>query len=347
MLTSILLWTVLPAQAAKVTDLPPQWRGDFGIGYGVTVVPDSLVEDEVRVGNRRSIDHQIDYAGRLGLTDYLAFEVVLPHHASSQIRFSDSNRMVYDPILGTGTTLGTDRVSDSELHGKGMGGTWLRLLFTPFSETTFASRGDQVSWLLSLGMQTENKTSFWAVENGERGAGPASSAFELQSFWSVQNNRTEPYLGVDWTRRSPTEIGGIAIQDPSSIDLTTGMEILLWEDPTWANGLGSELALDLSVTFGHQTWGDGISGIQLPSVLSISEGTSVTRSETQSLWGGFGLRWQPVRYVDWTLQSAIGGPFGHRLEHPYAVATTPAGKLGWTVGTNITFRLRDPLFDAK
>jgi hypothetical protein len=333
MLTSLLLLTTLPAHAAKVTDLPPQWRGDFGIGYGVTVVPDSLVEDEVRVGNRRSIDHQIDYTGRLGFTDYLAFEVVLPHHASSRLRFSDSSRM--------------DGVSDSEVSGKGMGGTWLRLLFTPFSETTFASRGDQVSWLLGLGMQTENKTSFWAVENGERGAGPASSAFEFQSFWSVQNSRTEPYLGVNWTRRSATKVGGVAVQDPSSVDLVTGMEILLWEDPTWANGLGSELALDLSVTFGHQTWGDGISGLQLPSVLSISDGTSVTRGETQSLWGGFGLRWQPVKYVDWTLQSAIGGPFGHRIEHPYSVASTPAGKLGWTIGTDITFRLRDPLFDAK
>ena len=98
MLTSLLLLTTLPAHAAKVTDLPPQWRGDFGIGYGVTVIPDSLVEDEVRVGNRRSIDHQIDYTGRLGFTDYLAVEVVLPHHASSRLRFSDSNRMVYDLV---------------------------------------------------------------------------------------------------------------------------------------------------------------------------------------------------------------------------------------------------------
>jgi hypothetical protein len=234
----------------------------------------------------------------------------------------------------------------------------VRVVATPLSEDLFESRGDQITWLLGLGYQFKDDTSQWTYSDGERGAGPASAALEVRSFWSTTNNMSEPYLGVVWTNRFVSTLdvtnangkvtsANTDIRDPSSVDLVTGMEVELHRDDDWANGLGSEVALDLRATFSHQTWGDVVSGVTLPSVLSNTEGTQVTQSETSSLWGALGVRWRIIEYLDWTINTAIGGPLGYRLEHPYAVTTSPAGKLGWQVGTGFNFRMRDPMFDPK
>jgi len=350
MFSSLLIATVATAWSADVTDLPPQWRGDVGIAYEAVVVPDSLEERGEIVGERRAVDHLITYSGTIGWTDYLATQLALTQQASSRIAFSNMNRMAYDPVLETGTMVGTGDAADQTVKGSGAGGLWVRLKGTPMSETTFADRGDQITWLMSMGYQFGDKTSLWNTADSG-GAGPASPAFEFTSYWSTRNNRTEPYLGLVWTHRFETEadVGArtIPVQDPSTLDLTVGMEILLLEDASFAEGLGTELALDLHATFGHQTWGDGVSGVQLANALPITRGRAVSQGETNSLWAGFDLRWRIVRYVDWTISHALGAPFGRTLEHPYAVASSTDGKLGWTLGTGLTFRMRDPLFDKK
>ena len=350
MFSSFLIASVGTAWAADVTDLPPQWRGDVGIAYEAVVVPDSLQEEGQIVGERRAVDHLITYSGMIGWTDYLATELALPQQASSRIAFSNMNRMAYDPVQETGTMIGTGEGDDETIKGSGAGGLWVRLKGTPMSETTFADRGDQITWLLSMGYQFRDQTALWnTIDSG--GAGPASPAFEFTSFWSTRNNRTEPYLGIVWTHRFETEVevGArvIPVKDPSTLDLKVGMEILLLEDDSFAEGLGTELALDLHATFGHQSWGDGVSGVQLANALPITSGRAVSQGETNSLWTGFDLRWRVVRYVDWTISHALGAPFGRSLEHPYAVESATDGKLGWKLGTALTFRMRDPLFDKK
>ena len=231
-----------------------------------------------------------------------------------------------------------------------MGGVWFRVKGTPMSETVFSERGDQISWLLGLGYQFPDSTSLWNSAESN-GAGPASPAFEFTSIWSTRNNITEPYIGLVWTHRffTTVDIGGKAVnvKDPSQLDITAGMEILILEDKDFAKGLGTELAIDLHATFGHQTWGDGTSGVQLANALAITKGQTVTQGETNSLWGGFDLRWRVVRYVDWTISHEIGGPFGRSLEHPYNVHSATDGKVSWKLGTALTFRMRDPLFDKR
>jgi hypothetical protein len=350
MLSTFILMSAATASAAEVTDLPPQWRGDISIDYLATVVPDSLTESENTVGERRATDHDLTYSARFGFTDYLAMELALPQQASSRIAFKKMNRLVYDPIMETGTMVGTGDDADSETSGSGSGGLWLRAMATPLSESTFSARGDQITWLMGLGYQFADSTSLWnSADSG--GAGPASPAFEFTSFWSTKNRMTEPYLGVVWTHRFSTDVDVnnrlITVKDPSRLDITAGLEILLLEDESWADNLGTELALDLHATFGHRSWGDGVSGVELANALSISKFASVTQGETNSLWGGADIRWRIVRYVDWTVSTEIGGPFGRRLEHPYAVASDPDGKLGWRLGTSLTFRMRDPLFDKR
>lgn len=359
MLTLLPLALSLTATAAEVTELPPHLRGDVSVGYGVTVVPDTLREGKTQVGSRRSIDHMLHYGVRFGVLDMLALELELPHAASSRIRFSNASQMAYDPVADAGTMKGTDEIKDTERHGIGAEGMWVRVLGTPLSEDVYASRGDQITWLMGLGYQFKNETAFWnRNESGQRGAGPISPALEIQSFWSTQNNMTEPYLGVVWTKRFATQTetrnsNGIVtetnleLQDPSTLDIQTGMEIELWSDEDWANGLGTEIAIDLSGIFSYQTAGTVLSGIALPSVLSITEGQPVSQSEGSSLWGAAGVRWRIIRYLDWTINSALGAPLGRRLEHPYDVSTSAKGKLGWGIGTEFTFRMRDPMFDQK
>ncbi len=335
------------AHGAAVTDLPPQLRGDIATSYRATIIPDSLEQDGVTVGERRTIDHSLAYTGRVGLTDFFAIELQLPHTASHEIRFSNSNEMIYDPLTETGTMRGTGTVADSAVKGSGAGGARLRVMGTPFSETVFADRGDQITWKLVLGVQFADKSSFWTTDGGQRGAGPASPAFELESFWSTQHEHSAPYVGVSWRRRNPTSSGPVAVKDPSDVLFTTGLEIHIWEDPSWADGLGTEVDLDLSGQFGYHSYGDGVSGILLPSVLPISDQTAMTESETSSIWGHIDLRWRAARYVDWSLNGSMGGVLGHRLEHHYPIRTSTTGKMGWALGTEVTFRMRDPLFDDR
>lgn len=359
MLTLLPLALSLTATAAEVTALPAQARGDVAIDYGVTVIPDTLQEATAQVGSRRTIDHNLNYRVRFGVLDMLALELELPHAASSRIRFSDATKMVYDPVAESGTMIGTASIKDIDRHGTGAEGMWTRLLGTPMSEDVFSSRGDQITWLVGLGYQFKDNSSFWnRNESGKRGAGPGSPALEVQSYWSTQNNMTEPYVGVVWTKRFATQTttrntngfvtqGNVEIQDPSTIDIQTGMEIKLWSDEDWANGLGTEIALDLSGTFSYQTAGTVVSGVSLPSVLSLTNGQPVTQSEGSSLWGAGGVRWRIIRYLDWSINSALGAPLGRRLENPYNVASSAKGKMGWSIGTGFTFRMRDPIFDAK
>ena len=359
MLTILTLAFPFAASAAEVTSLPPQTRGDIAIDYGVTVIPDSLREGIETVGSRRSIEHLLRYRARFGLIDPIALEVELPHNASSRIRFSDSHEMVYEPVQQTGTMLDTPEIGDVDQHGFGTGGTWVRLLGTPLSEDIFSARGDQITWLVGLGYQFKDQVSYWnRNESGQRGGGPASPALEVKSFWSTSNNMSDPYVGIVWTKRFATQTNlrdtngvvlepNVDVQDPSSVDLKVGIEIDAWSNDAWADGLGTELAFDLGGTFSYQTASTAISGVQLPNVLSLSENTPVTRSEGSSLWANGGVRWRIIRYLDWRIHSALGAPLGRRLESPYDVATSAKGKVGWAVGTEMIFRMRDPIFDAN
>ena len=333
------------ALAAEVTERPPQWRGDVGIAYEAVVVPDSLQEDGQIVGERRAVDHLITYSDDR-MDGLPATELALPQQASSRIAFSNMNRMAYDPVLETGTMVGTGDGRDQTVKGSvpAVCGFDSRAPPCP-SPPCRSRRPDHLAHEPRLPVPRPDII----LEYRRQRVYPASPAFEFASYWSTQNNRSEPYLGVTWTHRFETESDTHPgpVQDPSTLDLTVGMEILLFDDASFAEGLGTELALDLHATFGHQSWGDGVSGVQLANALPITRGRPVSQGETNSLWTGFDLRWRIARYVDWTVSHALGAPFGRTLEHPYAVVSATDGKLGWKLGTALTFRMRDPLFDQR
>jgi hypothetical protein len=347
------------AMAADVTDIPPFLRADIGIGYSASAIPEKLFEDGEQVGRRRSIDHMMRYSGSFGFAPGFALELELPHYASSRIRFFDSQRMDFDPNIGTGTMLETDKLpNDPEVHGTGPGGTFVGVAATPFSETTFAPRGDQVTWLMRLGFQFKDNTALWTHnDNGKRGAGPGSPGLLFENFFSTTNGISQPWIGVSWDKRFPYETDivdengvtlakGLNVRSSSSVILSTGLSIEVLHIPGFANGLGTALIVDPRARFGYHSWADIPSGVSLPSVLSMTENTVVTQSETSSLWAGLNIKWRIIRYLDWDTHYDMGTPFARRLEHHYDV-TTGMGKLGWEIGTALTFRMRDPLFDKR
>jgi hypothetical protein len=346
------------AHGAEITALPPGMRGDIGMAYEAKVVPDLLLEGDTIVGRRRAVDHTLTYSGAMGLTKVLALEVALPHVLSSRTGFSDSHRMIYDPISGTGTMLGTQTLaSDPELFGKGLSGTRVSLAATPFSETAFAARGDQLTWLLRAGYQVPDKTNIWTHSNGERGAGDGASGIILETAFSTTNGVTQPYLGLSYEKRLPlrmdiVDAGGqtvaknLQIKPASTVMVTTGLEIEVLRDEAWANGLGTALTLDPSARFGWRSGAEIPSGLFLPSVLSMTENTTVGQGATSEIWAGMGLTWRIIEYLDWNINGELGSPLAYQVEHPYDV-TTGMGKLSWSAGTALTFRMRDPMFDAK
>jgi hypothetical protein len=353
LLTALIAGT---AQGAEVTALPPAMRGDVGIAYDVRVVPDTLIEDETEVGRRRAIDHTLVYTASFGLTKILALEIALPHSASSRMRFFDSQRMVYEPNQGKGTMIGTAQLpSDPEVHGSGMGGTRFGLALTPFSETAYASRGDNLTWLMRAGYQLQDKSNIWTHRVGERGGLDGASGLLLESVFSTTNNMSQPYMGLRYEKHFPlrTDIvdasGDVVARDldvqvADTVTLTTGLEIEVYRNEDFAKGLGTAVFLEPRASFGWRSGAEIPSGVKLPSVLSMTENTLVGQSETSTIWGGMSATWRIIRYLDWDTSFDMGTPLSYRVEHPYEVSTG-MGKLGWQVGTGLTFRMRDPLFD--
>jgi hypothetical protein len=346
------------AHAAEITALPPSKRGDLGLSYRATVVPDELIEDGTVVGRRQATDHLLTYSGRVGLTDILALELALPHAVSSRIRFTESHRMVYDPNTGTGSMLGTDAIGHpTEVAGKGLGGTQIALAVTPFSESHFSSRGDQLTWLLRAGYRTADKTNFWTETGGQRGALDGASALILDTAFSTTHGIVQPYLGLSYDKRfslktGVTNTGGmlggknVKLRPASTLMLRSGMEIEVFRDEAWAEGLGTAVMVDPSARFGWRSGAQVPSGVYLPSVLSVTEDTSVAQGQASELWAGVGLTWRIIRYVDWKVQAELGSPLSYQVEHPYEISTG-MGDMSWTAGTSLTFRMRDPLFDSQ
>jgi len=357
MITLLNMFLVGTAAAADITSLPPAMRADVAVDYAVRVIPDTLYEGDTEVGSRRAIDHTLLYSTKLGLTDGLAFELSVPHAASSRMRFFDSHRMAYDPNAGTGTMVGTEALKKNpEVHGTGLGGSQFSLAGTPFSEDTFSARGDAITWLMRVGYQLQDKSNIWTHTDGERGALDGASSLLFETAFSTTNRMSQPYLGLRYEKHFPlrTDIRSSSnevlaknqdIQVADSVTLTTGLEIEVYRDEAFANGLGTVFFLEPRASFGWRSGAEIPSGVKLPSVLPLTEHTLVGQSETSEIWGGMGIKWRIIRYLDWDTHADFGTPLAYRVEHPYSVSTG-MGKLGWQVGTGLTFRMRDPIFDS-
>jgi len=337
------------AQAAEVTDIPPFLRGDIRIAYEGVVSQGPLLEDEYEVGRLYEQTHRIDYSAYFGAAPGVAVYVTLPSYVAERVSFADATEMIYEPTLEEGTLLGAPLLAESPIHhGKGLGGTWLGLQGTPFSESLFPGRGHRATWLIDFGYRFLDRTNFWSLDpiTELRGGGPGGPATRLRTAFSTRYGVANPYMQFIYQHEGWIDVDlytvegqagevGAIIWPKSWAQVLTGTELVAWEDDV----KGARYAVDLRFGWGYRSWSEVPSGIYLPSVLNSTDGTLVVRGEHSVFQAGLGLYIQPFKYMKIDIISDVGFSSPHRLEHPYDIHLGYGGlEIGGRFALNILAR---------
>jgi hypothetical protein len=350
-----LLLAATAALAADATSLAPFKRGDVELRHDSQLESMRLVEAGETVGERMTATHHLTLGADFSFAPGAALFVDLPIYFSDRVAFASGREMTFDPNTDSGTyidasALDIDPFDKPGVQGSGVGGVWVGLHGTPFSQD-FARR-DRATLLLELAFRTPDKTNFWtADESGKRGAGPGASALRLGMAASTTLRNTEPYTAFAWERVGALstdvrdETGALLasameIDPASSATATVGTETTVWRDAD----SGGQVSLDFHLDLGYRSWQDIPSGLYLPSVLDASRTVPVTQSDAVFLEGGAGMHYRIIEYVQLGLGGTVGTISPYRIEHPYAVSSG-VGTLGWGVHGYLRFRARDPLFD--
>ena len=340
---------LLSARAAEVTDIPPRFRGDVEIGYRYDHQHSFLYEEAENVGGATAADHVLAYTGTFAVWDGIAAWVTLPHYASQQISYDDTNVMAFDPNDETGTMVGTDPdPSPPTVSGAGPGGVWIGVKGTPFSQTLFPRRGDRMTMLLEAGYRFADRTNFFTTsDEGHRGGGPGGAAWRASAAFSTTHGSTDPYLKILYehdlaiVQDVKDENGAVLATDATvnpadNLEALAGAQVRAYRNET----SGSAVDLDFFVRVGYSTWQDVPSGIYLPSVVAPSAGQVVTQSDFLYGRGGIGVDWRVHEYVEWDVAGEAGTRTAYRLEYPYDVATG-LDSFDYAITTSITIRLRE------
>lgn len=344
MLSMIPLLSLAPAFAADATAIAPWLRGDVVVDYQFSAENAQLLEDDTLVGRRKTQEGLLTLGGNFTFAPGAALYFDLPYYSGSKISYSDATDMAIDPNSDSGTMIDTETLDPQpEIYGKGMGGTWIGLRGTPFSEELFANRGDKVTWMLEAGYRFADKSSFWATTDGARGAGPGSAAFQLKTAFSTTIGWNQPYVSLAMLRSVPLrnlENTGLEadqiIQTSSSVDLVAGTEMVAVERAS----SGVRFAVDLHAAFGMRSWQDIPSGVLLPSVLDASSTLTATESERAYANAGLALKYRVFEWVQLDVGADFGVVSAHQVEHFYPI-NTGMGTFTYDVGTRLTLRGRD------
>lgn len=342
------------AQAAEVTDLAPNLRGDFEIRYDLDAEHAKLVEGEATVGKRRILANTVTYAARFSVYHGLGIFIELPQVASEGVKYRDAQQMALDPRADVGTMIGGDTLSALDVRrGSGVVSPWIGLSGTPMSPTLFPARGDRTTWKIDLGYRFKDQTNFWTYgPNDVIGGGVGASALRLRTAVSSSYRKAEPYGVVDLVRTGTirTDIvdanGAVTAKDlelqpASSATLRAGVE---WLVATYGDD-GARVSIDAHTQFGYRGGQRLPSGVYLPSVLDASDGLVVTMSDRTELLGGAGVNWRFMEYLQLNVGGDFGANSGGRVENVYPIDAKVGARM-WQVHTTLRFRARDPMFDG-
>lgn len=346
----LLLGCLLPlATAATVTEIPPFLRGDVTFGYTYDHLGGSLEEhgdEEVRVGQRTVADHVLAYGFSFSAGPGVAVFAELPHYVASTVSYDELGTMVYDPATGSGTYEGTNPgTPGTAIEGNGLGGVWIGVRGTPFSEA-FSVRKNRATWLLEGALRTGDGTNLWTMKDDKRGAGPGGSAFRVHSAFSTTFGSTSPYLTGTWITEGKRVVdvygadgsalaAGVEVDPGSLLRVRTGVEVLAAEN----RAAGSRMAFDLHATLAYTSWQAVPSGIYLPEVLDASEGQIVQQAESLEPGAGLAIHWRPMTYLQLDLYGDAAWRLPQRIESPYPVYTGD-DTVHLTAGTRLTVRIR-------
>lgn len=346
----VLLAPLVPqASAAVVTEIPPFLRGDIQIAYSYEQLAGSLVErgdEDVEIGRRNLSDHMLTYGLVFSVAPGVAVFADLPHHVSSRVSYGTVSDMVYDPGTGSGTYVGTTPDDPgTHIDGAGLGGLWIGVRGTPFSEA-FTKRNSDATWLLEGAIRTADKSSIWTHnDEGKRGAGLGGTAARVHTAFSTTLGLTAPYVSGTYVgegKQTVTVVASdgtvhpdIAIDPANRGELRIGVEALTGRNPA----SGAQFVFDVHLGVAYESWATLPSGIYLPNVLEASEGVPVQQSEQLEAGGGLGLHWRPFENMQLGLFGDVGYHMPQRIEHPYPVYTG-ANTLNVKAGSTLGVRFR-------
>ena len=342
--TLLILSTLPAALASDATELAPWLRGDVVVDYQFSAENARLLEDDTQVGSRQIQDSQLSFGGDFTFAPGAALTFAIPYFAGTKISYTDATDMAIDPTTDSGTMLDTEVLDPQPaIYGKGLGGAWIGLRGTPFSEALFPKRGDKVTWMLEASYRFRDRSNLWTTEGTDRGAGPGSAAFKLGTAFSTTIGWSQPYVSLSLLRSVPLrdiENTGLqsdqVIQTASTLDMTAGTEIVAISSPS----SGARLAFDLHGNFGLDSWQDIPSGVMLPSVLDASKSLVATEGEHSYVNGGLTVRYRAFEWVQLDLGGDVGMVMPYQVEHFYPV-DTGMGTLAWSMNTRLTMRGRD------
>jgi hypothetical protein len=351
-----------PAQAAEVTDMPPELGVLGDLSYVGSRLSGGLEESGIRVSDRRFLRH--DLRVRLEFAPVRGAALTLGIDATPAMSwdFPGSRTMLLDPLNGagtyltpadredatspgapvTGTTTGaTGGAPDADAAGfdaGGLNGVWIGVAVAPFSQSY--QRHQAANWRLDLAFRTGSANkNLWTFDGDKRGTSPGGSALRIGGAFSSDYGVGEPYLAVLWHRENKVSVdvvdaegnevtSGLEVRPGSRLSSTGGVEIVAWEDLDD----GNRVAFDFSGTFGYQGWQDVATGVYLPDTLELGEAIPMTTSEHVFFGAGLAVDFHGAEYLRGRVGVNATYRTPYRLEHLYPVYTTPdSWELGWTI----------------
>jgi hypothetical protein len=346
----MLLLTPL-ASAAVLTEVPPFLRGDVTVAYSYDRLAGVLTEEgedgNVEVGDRALSEHMLRYNVTFGVAPGAAVFVEIPHYVSSTVSYSALSEMVYDASTGSGTYVSTNAgTPGTYVQGSGLGGIWIGVKGTPFSEA-FPKRNSRATWLLEGAFRTADSSNYWVVnDEGKRGAGPGGTAFRLNTVFSTTFGNSAPYIqGTYQGEGKRTQVvtdgdGNTGTEevelDPANFGkLVAGVEVLAGRNPA----SGSILVFDLHLNVAYAGYAYVPSGIYLPNVLAASAGEPVLQSEQFEPGAGLAVHWRPFENLEIGLNGDAAYHLPQRIEYPYPVYTAN-DTLRLDLGASVKVRFR-------
>lgn len=331
------------ANAADPTDLPPNLRGDVGLGYSGSFHQAGLEERGAVYGIRNVQRHDLALRGAFTVYTGVAITVGLPVALRQSITYPSARQMLLDPVSGGGQyTNGAPLDPTPSIVGRGLDGFWVGVALAPFRE-------DYASTLpITTRFDLAFRTPAASLYSEKRGVGSGGVGWHIGGAFSVERGAANPYVSLAWTGEVQNKVdvvspdgvarGEQALQDPSHFDGVAGAELIAAQN----KASGMRVAIDLHVAASYATWGSHASGFWLPSTLESSKSVPVTESEHISVGGGLAVKADFNKLLGLRLGADGEWSTPHRIEHPYAVYTdTQSFGVTWSAAIVGRIRTKD------
>ena len=369
LLLPLLLLLLGTAEAAEVTSAPPRWKGDVYLGYSgeLNLLRLQDVADrqpgplEVASGVRHR--HAIDLSGRFSPWHGVQVRLDLPIVAWDRTRWSEANRMVWDPDRQRPTMLGGLAVGTGDLDNSassrehhGPDDLFLGFRVVPFGDDAVYRGASPAAFAVDLGFTFPSGENHDAVRgDGSAGAGVGGMGLHLGLSASRRFAQAEPWLSFRYSHQAAygaplvdvkgaalpgADAGGNTTLDPAdSIALTLGTEVIATEDKE----ADTEVRMGFGASFRYVAPDQVSSGTRIPVPLAATRGHVAVTAEHVLIEALMTVRARTEKQAEFRLDAGAGWVSEHTLEQvgesAYGVETAP-GTFVVRLGMGVLLRIR-------